>query len=61
MRKPISVNRPSVSGLAAAATAFADPASFFHRFAALDDVEADDLARSLWRGINEPNLVANIL
>lgn len=47
--------------LALRETAFADPASFFHRFAALDDAEADELARSLWHGINEPNLVANIL
>jgi type I pantothenate kinase len=47
--------------LALRETAFADPASFFHRFAALTDVEADELARSLWHGINEPNLVDNIL
>lgn len=47
--------------LALRETAFADPASFFHRFAALEDAAADELARSLWHGINEPNLVANIL
>ena len=46
--------------LALRETAFADPASFFHRFAALTDGEADELARSLWHGINEPNLVENI-
>ncbi|GAB3575849.1 type I pantothenate kinase [Amycolatopsis endophytica] len=42
-------------------TAFADPASHFHHFATLDDVEARAEARHLWRTINEPNLVDNIL
>ena len=41
-------------------TAFADPASHFHHFAALPDDEARAEARHLWRTINEPNLVQNI-
>jgi type I pantothenate kinase len=42
-------------------TAFADPASYFHRYAALDDEQAVTRANSLWSEINEPNLVQNIL
>ena len=42
-------------------TAFRDPASFFRRYAALGDAEARDEATRLWREINEPNLVENIL
>lgn len=42
-------------------TAFADPQSFFHRFAALSDAEAVRLAETIWSSINEPNLVQNIL
>jgi type I pantothenate kinase len=42
-------------------TAFRDPASFFRRYAALGDPEARDEAARLWREINEPNLVENIL
>jgi type I pantothenate kinase len=41
--------------------AFADPQSFFHRFASLTDEEALARARALWTSINEPNLVQNIL
>jgi type I pantothenate kinase len=41
-------------------TAFADPASYFHRYAALDDEHATARADALWREINEPNLVSNI-
>ncbi|MGV9296888.1 MULTISPECIES: type I pantothenate kinase [Amycolatopsis] len=41
-------------------TAFADPASHFHHFAGLDDDEAREEARHLWRTINEPNLMENI-
>jgi type I pantothenate kinase len=43
------------------ATVFADPASFFHRFAALDDLSADALAGQIWRTINGVNLAENIL
>ncbi|GAA4217637.1 type I pantothenate kinase [Actinocatenispora rupis] len=41
-------------------TAFADPASFFHRFAVLSDAEAVETATGIWAAINEPNLVENI-
>jgi type I pantothenate kinase len=42
-------------------TAFRDPSSYFHRYASLSDREADETARRIWSGINEPNLVQNIL
>lgn len=42
------------------ATAFADPDSYFHRYAALSDHEAVERARSIWSSINAPNLVENI-
>jgi type I pantothenate kinase len=42
-------------------TAFADPASYFHRYADLSDDEAETTATGIWREINEPNLVENIL
>lgn len=42
-------------------TAFADPESFFHRFAGLSDEEARATAAHIWREINGPNLVENIL
>lgn len=42
-------------------TAFADPASYFHRFAALTDATARETATTIWREVNEPNLVQNIL
>jgi type I pantothenate kinase len=42
-------------------TAFADPQSYFHRYAALSDEEARRTAASIWESINEPNLVENIL
>ncbi len=42
-------------------TAFARPASYFHRYAALDDEQAHALAEDIWRRINGPNLVRNIL
>ncbi len=41
-------------------TAFADPASYFHRYAALSDVEARERAHRIWDEINGPNLVENI-
>jgi len=47
--------------LALRETAFADPASYFHRFAALSDEDARATAVSIWREVNEPNLVRNIL
>ena len=42
-------------------TAFSDPDSFFSRFAHLADGRAVELAEGFWAGINEPNLMDNIL
>jgi type I pantothenate kinase len=42
-------------------TAFADPSSYFHRYASLSDQEATATARRIWAEINEPNLLQNIL
>ncbi len=41
--------------------AFADPRSYFHRYASLTHDEAVLTSREIWREINEPNLVQNIL
>ncbi|MEP6478175.1 MAG: type I pantothenate kinase [Rhodoglobus sp.] len=41
--------------------AFADPQSYFHRYASLSDAEARAKASEIWTSINEPNLVDNIL
>jgi type I pantothenate kinase len=42
-------------------TAFAEPSSYFHRFAALSDREAERTATAIWQEVNEPNLLDNIL
>ncbi len=42
-------------------TAFADPSSYFHRYAQLDDAAAAATARRIWRETNAPNLSENIL
>ena len=42
-------------------TAFSDPNSYFHRYAVLSDDEAVATANRIWREINGPNLVENIL
>ena len=42
-------------------TAFANPASHFHHYAALNDQKAVAAAREIWRLINRPNLIENIL
>lgn len=47
--------------LALRRTAFADPSSYFHRYASLSDEEARATARAIWDEINEPNLLQNIL
>jgi type I pantothenate kinase len=47
--------------LALRGTAFADPASHFHHYAGLSDTDAGAEAMRLWRRINEPNLIMNIL
>ena len=41
--------------------AFADPSSYFHRYASLSEDEAVARARGIWDEINGPNLEANIL
>ena len=42
-------------------TAFADPHSYFHRYAALTDEQARETAQDIWGSINEPNLIDNVL
>ncbi|MDT5092504.1 MAG: type pantothenate kinase [Mycobacterium sp.] len=42
-------------------TAFADPASHFHHYASLNDQQAVSAAKEIWREINRPNLIENIL
>jgi type I pantothenate kinase len=42
-------------------TAFADPRSYFNRYAGLSDTEATAKALELWNGINLVNLEENIL
>lgn len=42
-------------------TAFADPASYFHRYASLNDTAAVEQAEQIWADINEPNLIENVL
>lgn len=42
-------------------TAFQDPGSYFHRYASVDDTEAERIARGLWTRINLLNLRENIL
>jgi type I pantothenate kinase len=42
-------------------TAFADPSSYFHRYAALSDEAAAATATQIWTEINGVNLVENIL
>lgn len=41
--------------------AFANPESYFHRYANLTREEAIATAASIWKSINEPNLVQNVL
>ncbi|MGZ0710341.1 type I pantothenate kinase (plasmid) [Coraliomargarita sp. W4R53] len=42
-------------------TAFTNPQSHFHRYTTLNDDEAKARAENLWRTINLPNLIENIL
>jgi type I pantothenate kinase len=42
-------------------TAFREPDSYFHRYAALTDAQADARALEIWSSINERNLLENIL
>ena len=41
-------------------TAFADPQSYFHRYATLTDDQARETAAGIWGRINEPNLIDNV-
>ncbi|WP_022885931.1 type I pantothenate kinase [Glaciibacter superstes] len=40
--------------------AFSNPQSYFHRYSTLSEDEARERAGSIWRSINEPNLLQNI-
>ncbi|REJ73575.1 MAG: type I pantothenate kinase [Acidobacteria bacterium] len=42
-------------------TAFRDPEAYFRRYANLSEEEATEVAGSIWRRINRPNLLQNIL
>ena len=42
-------------------TAFRDPESYFHRYASVEDAEAERIATGLWNRINLPNLRENIV
>ncbi len=42
-------------------TAFRDPASYFHRYSQVSDIEASDISHDIWRQINLRNLRENIL
>lgn len=42
-------------------SAFADPESYFHRYASLTDEQARSTALDIWKRINEPNLRENVL
>jgi type I pantothenate kinase len=42
-------------------TAFKDPTSFFRRFAEMSEAEAGEFGRMVWRTINLPNLIDNVL
>lgn len=46
--------------LALQSGAFTDPRSYFHRYASLTRDQAVLTARTIWRDINEPNLLLNI-
>jgi type I pantothenate kinase len=42
-------------------TTFADPSSYFHRYAGLTDEQARETAVGIWATINERNLIDNVL
>jgi type I pantothenate kinase len=42
-------------------TVFRDPTAYFHRYASLDDVQATEVAREIWRTINGVNLRENVM
>ncbi|WP_205786838.1 type I pantothenate kinase [Specibacter cremeus] len=41
--------------------AFSNPESYFRRYADLSDAEAVETATRIWKSINEPNLLENVL
>ncbi|HEY1531642.1 MAG TPA: type I pantothenate kinase [Galbitalea sp.] len=41
--------------------AFSNPKSYFHRYASLSEEDATLRARAIWKAINEPNLLQNVL
>ncbi|KQO81798.1 type I pantothenate kinase [Frigoribacterium sp. Leaf263] len=47
--------------LALQKSAFTQERSYFHRFADMDEGEARRFASGIWRGVNEPNLLENVL
>jgi type I pantothenate kinase len=42
-------------------TAFKDPTSYFRRIAEMSEAEAETFGRMIWRTINLPNLLENVL
>lgn len=42
-------------------TAFRDPSSFFRRFAEMSETEAGEYGHNIWKTINLPNLIENVL
>lgn len=42
-------------------TSFADPSSYFHRYAGLSDEQAAEVAGGIWESINGPNLIDNVV
>ncbi len=42
-------------------TAFADPESYFRRYAGLSDDQSRTMAAEIWAAINQPNLLDNVL
>ena len=40
--------------------AFANPQSYFHRYAGLSEDQARAIAHEIWKSINEPNLTENV-
>lgn len=42
-------------------SAFANPESYFKRYAELSDEQAVEVATGIWKSVNEPNLVQNVL
>lgn len=42
-------------------SAFANPESYFKRYAELSDEQAVEVATGIWKSVNEPNLLQNVL